>query len=111
MNGKPLRFLHRQRRFKKCFDDVKRWRQNVRNQVVAELDLRIKGTANAQLVEGVTAGQHHGRKPQARENAERDNCRRNRDAHFHFGSPAFKRRARIPRRNPTTNGSLEPEKA
>ena len=60
MRRKPRRIVEHQGGLEIGFDDVFRRRQNVGNEVVAELELVIERTADLELRQPVNAGGNHG---------------------------------------------------
>jgi len=65
MTGQVGRPAQRQRRFQIGFDDVGRRRQDIGDQIAAELDLGVERTADPQLLQRQRAGGQHRREPTA----------------------------------------------
>jgi hypothetical protein len=65
------------------FDDIFRRRQNVGDEVVAELDLVVERTAHLELRQPVNAGGNHGTKTQCGDQSKNQYRARNRQAQRH----------------------------
>ena len=83
VGGNMRRVAKREGGFEISLHDVERRRQNVSNQVVAQLDLRIKRTPDFQLIERVVAGEQHRGEATGRDQAEYNNGAGNGDPNFH----------------------------
>ncbi|MEY9760449.1 hypothetical protein ABH988_001234 [Bradyrhizobium ottawaense] len=78
-----VRLAHGQRRLEIGLDDIFRRRQNVRDEVVAELDVGVERTADLELFQGIEAGRNHGGKTDGENDAERNDRRGQGQTKFH----------------------------
>ncbi|MGY3428182.1 hypothetical protein ACVWZW_008686 [Bradyrhizobium sp. F1.13.4] len=64
-------------------DHIFRRRQDVGDEIVAQLDVGIERTADLELFQGVEAGGDHGGETECQNDAESNDCGRKRKANFH----------------------------
>lgn len=83
MSRQLVRLAHRKRSLKVGFDHVFRRRQDVGDEVVAQLDVGIKRAADLELFQCVQAGGDHGGKADGENDPERDDRGGQRQANFH----------------------------
>src|SRR5262249_52426854 len=83
MRLEALRLAQRQRRLEIGLDDIGRRRQDICDEVVAELDAGIEGTADLQFLKRVTPCQDDGGKSDGQQQAESNDRGGNRQTEFH----------------------------
>lgn len=72
MGGQLVRLAHGQRRLEIGFDDVFRRRQDVGDEVVAELDVGIERAADLELAQRIEAGGNNRSKADGKDDPESD---------------------------------------
>ncbi|MGY4367124.1 hypothetical protein ACVW1A_003189 [Bradyrhizobium sp. LB1.3] len=83
MRRQPVRLAHGEGGLEIGLDHIFRRGQDVRDEVIAELDVGIERAADLELVQGVEAGGDHGGKADGEDDAESNDCGRKRKANFH----------------------------
>ena len=83
MGRQLVRLTHGERGLEIGFDHIFGRRQDVRDEVVAELDVGVKRTADLELAQGVKAGRDDGSKADGEHDPECNDCRRKRETNFH----------------------------
>jgi hypothetical protein len=93
-----VRLAHGEGRLEIGLDDIFRGRQDVGDEVVAELDVGIERPADLELLQGVEAGGDHGRETDGQNDAESNDRGRKRQTNFHETIQGMRRNRSDPRR-------------
>ncbi|WP_249129074.1 hypothetical protein [Bradyrhizobium japonicum] len=70
MNSKLIRLAHRQRRFQIGLEHIGGWRQDIGDEVIAELDVGIERPTNLELAKRVSTAGDDSHKAEDEQNAE-----------------------------------------